>query len=48
MRFIITIIVALFFQQMSFSQDSMPAVPVVCYLSEQNSFTEIPAQGLSL
>lgn len=29
---------------MSFSQDSMPAVPVVCYLSEQNSFTEIPAQ----
>ncbi len=44
MRFIITIIVALFFQQMSFSQDSMPAVPVVCYLSEQNSFTEIPAQ----
>lgn len=44
MRFIITIIVALFFQQMSFSQDSMPVVPVVCYLSEQNSFTEIPAQ----
>lgn len=44
MRFIITIIVALIFQQMSFSQDSMPAVPVVCYLSEQNSFTEIPAQ----
>ncbi|MER0438142.1 T9SS type A sorting domain-containing protein [Emticicia sp. W12TSBA100-4] len=44
MRFILTIIVALIFQQMSFSQDSMPAVPVVCYLSEQNSFTEIPAQ----
>lgn len=44
MRFKITIIVAFFFQQMSFSQDSMPAVPVVCYLSEQNSFTEIPAQ----
>lgn len=44
MRFILTIIVFFFFQQMSFSQDSMPAVPVVCYLSEQNSFTEIPAQ----
>lgn len=44
MRFILTIIVALIFQQMSFSQDSMPAVPVVCYLSEQNSLTEIPAQ----
>lgn len=44
MRFIISVIVALSLQQMSFSQDSMPVVPVVCYLSEQNSFTEIPAQ----
>ncbi len=44
MRFILTIISVSLFQQMSFSQDSMPAVPVVCYLSEQNSFTEIPAQ----
>ncbi|MFN3487749.1 MAG: T9SS type A sorting domain-containing protein [Emticicia sp.] len=44
MRFTIIIILFLLFQQVSFSQDSMPAVPVVCYLSEQNSFTEIPAQ----
>lgn len=44
MRSIITTIVVLFFQRVSFSQDSMPAVPVICYLSEQNSFTEIPAQ----
>lgn len=44
MRYFIAIILYLSFQQVSFSQDSMPAVPVVCYLSEQNSFTEIPAQ----
>lgn len=44
MRYFAVIFLFLNFQQMSFSQDSMPAVPVVCYLSEQNSFTEIPAQ----
>jgi Secretion system C-terminal sorting domain len=44
MRYFLIIILFFSFQQVSFSQDSMPAVPVVCYLSEQNSFTEIPAQ----
>ena len=44
MPYFVIIILFLCFQQVSFSQDSMPAVPVVCYLSEQNSFTEIPAQ----
>ncbi len=44
MRYFTIIILFLSFQSLSFSQDSMPAVSVVCYLSEQNSFTEIPAQ----
>lgn len=30
-----------FLQQLAFSQESMPVKPVVCYLSEENSFTEI-------
>ncbi|GGD47164.1 hypothetical protein GCM10011514_08960 [Emticicia aquatilis] len=44
MRFSITIILSLIFRFVGVAQDSMPATPVVCYLSEQNSFTEIPAQ----
>lgn len=44
MRYFVIIILFLSFQQLSFSQDSMPALPVICYLSDQNSFTEIPAQ----
>ncbi len=41
MRFFITLSIYLIFLSKAFSQDSMPARPVVCYLSEQNSFTTI-------
>lgn len=44
MRFFVVFTILLMCEQELFSQDSMPAQPVVCYLSEQNSFTEIPAQ----
>lgn len=46
MRYFAIIILVLGWQFVGFSQDSMPVQPVVCYLSEQNSFTEIPAQEL--
>jgi hypothetical protein len=48
MRYFIIIILFLSFRQLSFSQDSMPALPVICYLSDQNSFTEIPAHEFIL
>jgi len=48
MPYFVTIILFLCFQQVSFSQDSMPNLPVICYLSEKNSFTEIPAQEFIL
>lgn len=48
MRCFLIIILFLCFELGCFSQDSMPGVPVVCYLSEQNSFTEIPAQEFIL
>jgi hypothetical protein len=41
MRFSVIIIFLLLFQQISFSQESMPAKPVVCHFSEENSFTQI-------
>ncbi len=48
MRYFVIIILFLSFRQPSFSQDSMPASRVVCYLSDQNSFTEIPAHEFIL
>ena len=41
MRFLITLSIYLIFLSKAFSQESMPARPVVCYLSKQNSFTTI-------
>ena len=45
MRFSIAIFFCFLFQMHGIAQDSMPVKPVVCYLSEQNAFTEIPAQA---
>lgn len=41
MRFSVFACLFLLFQQVGFSQESMPAKPVVCYFSEENSFTQI-------
>ena len=41
MRFLVIISCFLLFQQICFSQESMPAKLVVCYFSEENSFTQI-------
>jgi hypothetical protein len=41
MRFSAIISFYVLFQQIGFAQESMPAKPVICYFSEENSFTEI-------
>ena len=41
MRFSVIIVFFSLFQEIGFSQDSMPAKPVVCHFSEENSFTQI-------
>jgi hypothetical protein len=41
MRFIVIISFYLIFQNVAFSQESLPGTPVICHFSEENSFTQI-------
>ncbi len=44
MRFLLIVYILLFSQHTILAQESMPAKPVICHFSEENSFTEIPPQ----